>query len=189
MTETYDIVLRDIPVGSFEGAVYDKALEIANTIIRKQHDYGKGNIRKGQEAGIILRVSDKVERLFNLAYPVRKDGDPANESVRDSWLDVGGYGNIGLLWNDGDWDKPMMMAKPPMWKGHDPRNACSNHTGGCPPNSHVPPMYQEDPSLLDSGKPRRTPNAGKRKKKHKARKTASPPATGPAEEPLIGTPS
>lgn len=79
---------------------------LANTLLmdRKQQDYGSNNISKFMAPGVVVRVSDKVERLINLFYP--KDGnvvEPKNESREDSFRDISNYGNIGLLCLRGEW--------------------------------------------------------------------------------------
>lgn len=71
--------------------------EVTQTIIRKQKDYGPNNIRKspfGPLIGLTIRIYDKVARLANLSTSSRK---PENESLRDTFLDIAGYGIIGLM--------------------------------------------------------------------------------------------
>lgn len=66
----------------------------------KQHDYGCGNISKFGELGVLVRVSDKIERLINLL----KNGKvPRNEPIDDAWLDTGNYGFIALMCRTGAW--------------------------------------------------------------------------------------
>lgn len=54
----------------------------------KQHDYGHGNINKFGLVGIVVRVSDKAERLRNLAA---NESAARNESVLDTFFDIIGY--------------------------------------------------------------------------------------------------
>ncbi len=70
------------------------------TFCRKQRDYGRGNIAKFGAAGVLVRLSDKVERMVNLS---RRGDSPANESVADSWLDAATYGVIGMMCRAGEW--------------------------------------------------------------------------------------
>lgn len=65
---------------------------------QKQHDYGRGNIAKFGEFGVLVRASDKLERLANLQGKEAK-----NESVEDTWKDIGNYGFIGLMAHRGEW--------------------------------------------------------------------------------------
>jgi hypothetical protein len=75
-------------------------LEAALLCCRKQHDYGPDNINACGMAGIAVRLTDKVARLRTL---VLGDREPNNESVRDTLLDIGNYGSIGLRLIDGTW--------------------------------------------------------------------------------------
>ena len=66
----------------------------------KQKDYGSGNIAKFGLDGVLIRMSDKIERLIHLR---NKGADPLNESVKDSYLDLSIYGMIALMCLDGEW--------------------------------------------------------------------------------------
>ncbi len=78
--------------------VWDTA-EMIKLLCRKQHDYGHGNINKFGMAGIIVRLSDKVERLKNLRS--RGLTPEIKESEVDTLLDIVGYCVIGHMWNEG----------------------------------------------------------------------------------------
>lgn len=67
---------------------------VHRTICSKQRDYGHGNILKFGLTGVVVRLSDKVERLKNL---FGNEAAPANESVADTWLDIVGYCAIGMM--------------------------------------------------------------------------------------------
>lgn len=92
---------------TFDSAVHQVADEVANTVIKKNHDYGSKNIMScpvGPEVGLIVRLFDKLHRLANLY----KRGDiPSNESLRETWLDVAGYGQIGMMVCDKTFELPM----------------------------------------------------------------------------------
>lgn len=63
-------------------------------LVSKQMDYGHGNILKFGMYGVLVRASDKVERLKNLtAEGVR----PRNESLLDSFRDIIGYAVIARM--------------------------------------------------------------------------------------------
>lgn len=69
---------------------------VTRTLIRKQMDYGTGNISRFGRGGLLVRCHDKMARLKNL-HLVRS-GDAANESVTDTYLDIIGYSAIGMMW-------------------------------------------------------------------------------------------
>ena len=81
----------------FEVNVMSTADEVAKTIIRKQADYGPNNILRspfGPLQGLTVRLYDKIARLANLST---KKIEPKNESLRDTFVDIAGYGLIGLM--------------------------------------------------------------------------------------------
>lgn len=94
---------------------------VLDTIISKQHDYGHDNILWGGVEGIVIRAHDKVARIKNLmkrqsemsvSLPTSQDGTtltvtPKNESLADSWLDLAGYGLIGMMLERGTFELPL----------------------------------------------------------------------------------
>ena len=70
------------------------ALEIVELLDRKRADYGTENIKKFGSYGVLVRVSDKVERLINLS---KRNDKPNFESVEDSWRDIAGYAILALI--------------------------------------------------------------------------------------------
>ena len=80
---------------SFEDACRDIALQIAETVISKQHDYGHDNILAFRERGLVVRLWDKVARLKNLLWV--NNEKPKNESIEDTFTDIAGYDIIGLM--------------------------------------------------------------------------------------------
>ena len=70
------------------------ALEIAELLDQKRQDYGTENIKKFGSYGVLVRVSDKVERLINLS---KRDDTPNFESVEDTWRDIAGYAILALI--------------------------------------------------------------------------------------------
>jgi hypothetical protein len=69
---------------------------MVSTLCKKQHDYGHGNINRFGIYGVIVRLSDKIERLENL----NKIETPHNESKHDTLLDIVGYCVIALMLMD-----------------------------------------------------------------------------------------
>ncbi|MCS6956280.1 MAG: DUF1599 domain-containing protein [Patescibacteria group bacterium] len=72
------------------------------TFLKKHKDYGKGNILDMGELGIAFRISEKFNRIKNLLMTGRK---PENESIDDSWIDIGVYGVIAILLRRGWFEK------------------------------------------------------------------------------------
>jgi hypothetical protein len=75
--------------------------EMLKTFIKKNKDYGKGNILDNGELGIIFRINDKVRRIQNL---LMKGETPENESIEDNWQDIAVYAVIGLLLKNGKFE-------------------------------------------------------------------------------------
>jgi hypothetical protein len=83
----------------------DTATEIVNLLIAKQADYGPNSIQSapyGAVQGLITRLHDKLSRAANLTVNGRTSN---NESLRDTFLDIAGYGIIGLMVLDGKFPK------------------------------------------------------------------------------------
>lgn len=77
--------------------------EVINSAVvfdKKQQDYSSDNIAGFGEIGVMIRMNDKFSRLKNLLL---NNKEPQNESVEDTWLDIGVYGFIGKLVHDGIW--------------------------------------------------------------------------------------
>lgn len=79
--------------------------ELFEIFKKKQASYGPGNIAKGGERGVVLRMSDKLERLWNLVW--EGNANPLqDETIEDTFLDIADYGLIALLVKRGMWPKP-----------------------------------------------------------------------------------
>lgn len=79
--------------------------EVMQTVIRKQNDYGPNNIQRspyGPITGLTVRLYDKIARL---AWLTRGNRKPENESLRDTFVDIAGYGLLGLMVLDGTFPK------------------------------------------------------------------------------------
>lgn len=82
--------------------IYDELLAV---LVKKQIDYGPLNIWNapgGATNGLMVRMSDKLERLKNLIY---KKIEPNNESLEDSFVDIANYAIIALMVQRGVWAK------------------------------------------------------------------------------------
>jgi len=68
--------------------------DMSALLCRKQRDYGHGNINSFGAPGVVVRLSDKVERLKNLHS---RQLEPSNESMIDTYDDIVGYCTILLM--------------------------------------------------------------------------------------------
>lgn len=71
--------------------------EMVSLLVRKQLAYGHGNINNFGVPAIIVRLSDKVQRLKNLKITKQS---PEWEPLVDTLLDIVGYCVIGLMYDD-----------------------------------------------------------------------------------------
>ena len=91
----------ECPIGlDFRADVMRYKREEGQVIIRKQRDYGPGNIKAFGDFGVLVRANDKFERLKNL---YKNEGEPQNEPIDDSWMDESNYGTIARMYRNGDW--------------------------------------------------------------------------------------
>ena len=86
-------------------------------MVRKQQDYGPGNIAAFGELGVLVRLSDKFERLKHLLVTqddqgriIPRSDNPANESIDDSYRDLLNYALIALMVRHGQWNVPFDPA-------------------------------------------------------------------------------
>ena len=68
--------------------------DLLQLLTLKQSWYGPHNILSFGAAGIVVRVSDKIERLKNLE---RLHVDPEEETLRDTLMDLCGYCVLGVM--------------------------------------------------------------------------------------------
>ena len=96
---------------SFNAAVYDKLNNVAEVVIRKQHDYGQGNILNApidSRLAVLVRLNDKLARAANL---IEQGKEPNNESLHDTFADIVGYGTILLMLEDDSFKLPLLEDK------------------------------------------------------------------------------
>ena len=82
--------------------------DMVNLLVSKQSDYGHGNIRAFGLFGVLVRLSDKLERFKNLSM---RKADPQNETVQDTLLDIVGYCVIARMLNDGSFNLELASRK------------------------------------------------------------------------------
>lgn len=78
---------------------------VANTLLldRKQQDYGPGNMNAFGLFGVVVRMTDKFERLKTLFS--KKRNRVLNESMRDTFRDISNYATIAILLDTHRWPK------------------------------------------------------------------------------------
>ena len=83
--------------------------------LKKQHDYGPGNISVGTTlqtdeevhlslTGLWFRMNDKIQRLKTLLMSGR-DNAVQGEPMEDAYLDVSNYGIMATIVKNGKWGK------------------------------------------------------------------------------------
>ena len=68
--------------------------EIKELLIRKNKQYGNGNLTKHGHLGILVRLSDKLARLENLTKAGAKNAkeyDDIIKATEDAYKDIAGY--------------------------------------------------------------------------------------------------
>lgn len=101
--QIYPIWPDEDDIDNFAYRVIEYKLDEARVLIEKQMDYGPKNISAcpvGPLQGLVVRLFDKLSRLGNL---LQKGGEPKNESLEDTFLDIANYGTIGSMNVKGDW--------------------------------------------------------------------------------------
>jgi hypothetical protein len=76
--------------------------EMFETFCKKQKSYGRGNISQFGERGVLIRSSDKLERLKRLVWN-GVENPLSNENIEDTWVDLAVYSAIALLCRRGKW--------------------------------------------------------------------------------------
>ena len=78
-------------------------IALENTLLMdgKQVDYGSKNISGFGTYGVVVRMSDKMERIKNLFGKKRRRA--VNESILDSFRDISNYANIAIMTETKNW--------------------------------------------------------------------------------------
>ncbi len=99
-----------LPIGkelereTFEEMMEGYSQEALVLMVSRHKKYGAGNIGRHGLLGVTVRLHDKIERLNNMVID-GNGGDSADESIRDTLLDIANYGLIGLACLDGKWTR------------------------------------------------------------------------------------
>jgi len=76
--------------------------EIVELLVKKNSDYGSDNLKKFGLFGILVRLSDKMERLRNLIYKDVVKSAKCDETIRETFIDIAGYAINAIRLLDGD---------------------------------------------------------------------------------------
>lgn len=74
--------------------------EIGKLLRKKNEMYGDGNVDMMGKEGVVLRISEKIERLKHF---FKTKNDSNEEPVEDAWKDIAGFGIIGLMLERNKW--------------------------------------------------------------------------------------
>jgi len=102
---------KELTIDNFQEDAQDIYDELLGILVMKQIDYGPLNIWNapgGATNGLMVRMSDKLERLKNLIY---NSIEPNNEALEDSFVDIANYAIIALMVERGIWEKYATQSK------------------------------------------------------------------------------
>ena len=109
--EVVEIEVPNNTIDDFSKDSFGLYFELHELLVRKQVDYGPLNIWNapgGATNGLMVRMSDKLERLKNLIY---NSIEPNNEALEDSFIDIANYAIIALMVERGIWEKYATQSK------------------------------------------------------------------------------
>ena len=78
----------------FEEAIDVITKQLKEVLVRKQRQYGHGNILAFGKLGVMVRLSDKINRIINLW---KTNHEPEDESLVDSYVDIANYAILWLM--------------------------------------------------------------------------------------------
>jgi len=79
---------------TYEEAIIIVTEALKKLVISKDKKYGKNPIKKFGHHGIVIRSSDKLDRLYNGVF---NGTDLGAEGILDSYGDLSGYGLQGVM--------------------------------------------------------------------------------------------
>lgn len=92
----FDALCSSLNIVTIAGKTFLKmTLQNACLMDGKQQDYGSRNISEFGTAGVVVRMSDKFERIKNLFKSKRRRA--VNESIVDSFTDIANYAIIAQM--------------------------------------------------------------------------------------------
>lgn len=88
---------EDMDDDKFEAALRDQFDKMADLLMSKRRSYGRSNLTTFGAIGIIVRASDKIQRLKTMSES-GMDRNVDGDSMDDAWRDLIGYGVLGLIY-------------------------------------------------------------------------------------------
>jgi hypothetical protein len=91
-------------LAQFEEDLTRQFRDMRSLLVKKRQSYGNQNLVKFGTFGIVVRMSDKIERLVTM----HRDGTSENadgDSMKDAFRDLIGYGVLALLLMEEDEEK------------------------------------------------------------------------------------
>ena len=85
---------------NFQVEIHDILVDLEDTLIRKNKDYGNSFDNQMDEWGIVagaIRISDKLNRLKQLSNP-NHEQQVNDEALKDTALDLAGYSILLYRW-------------------------------------------------------------------------------------------
>lgn len=70
--------------------------EMTKLLVSKRRSYGADNLVRFGGLGIVIRASDKIDRLSQM-YQRGEYASADGDSMEDAWRDLIGYGVLGLI--------------------------------------------------------------------------------------------
>jgi hypothetical protein len=89
--------LEDMDMDDFRVRVRREFSDMTDLLLRKRQSYGTRNLTRHGTIGILVRMSDKIDRLENMASRGELSDAGDGEGAIDAWRDIIGYGVLGLL--------------------------------------------------------------------------------------------
>lgn len=87
-------------LAAYRALLNDEFGRMIDLLCLKRASYGPGNLIRFGAIGIVVRASDKIERLANM-HRDGADANPDGDTAEDAWRDLIGYGVLGLLHQKG----------------------------------------------------------------------------------------
>lgn len=74
--------------------------DMTELLVSKRQSYGTTNLTRFGGIGIVIRASDKIDRLATM-YRTGERASADGDLMTDAWQDLIGYGALGLLHEQG----------------------------------------------------------------------------------------